>query len=479
MSSLFACAQKENIQTENITTALRAKEFAKAVDLSGAALKESPNSAQLWTLQGIAFAGKGDNKSASNAFQRALKISPDYVAALAGAVQILYAEGDVKAIPLLNRMLQLRPADPTSHAMLAVFEYRAGKCDTAVADFEKAGTLIDSRPDAQRAYGSCLMRLKRMEKAVAVFQKLAASSPNDGRAQRLLAASQLAAGQPQDALTTLQPLLTSDPEVSTMQIAAAAYEANKETPRAVAILHEAIVRNPANTALYLDFANIAMTHQSFQTGIDMINAGLRAKPDAAELYLARGVLYVQLADYEKAEADFEKAEQLDPHHSISAAAQGMVAEEKNQKDPDQALAIVRAKLAKKPGDAFLWYLQAAILSQKAPAPGSAEFQQAMRSAKKAVALQTSLAGAHDVLAKLYLEAGQTQPAIHESRLALQEDPKDQTALYRLVLALRKAGDKTEIPDLLKRLAKARQVATAEEAEQNRYKLVVESGSDSK
>ena len=42
----------------------------------------------------------------------------------------------------------------------------------------------------------------------------------------------------------------------------------------------------------------------------MMNAGLKLEPKAADLYLARGVLYVQIADYEKAEADFEKAEEL-------------------------------------------------------------------------------------------------------------------------------------------------------------------------
>jgi tetratricopeptide (TPR) repeat protein len=134
---------------------------------------------------------------------------------------------------------------------------------------------------------------------------------------------------------------------------------------------------------------------------------------------------------------------------------------------------VRSELAKKPGDPFLWYLQSAILSQKAPQSGSAEFQQAMQSARRAVALQPSLSAAHDVLAKLYLQAGQAGLASKECRLALQYDPKDQTALYHLILVLRKTNDKTQIPDLLKRLAKARQDAASEEAEHNRYKLIVE------
>ena len=60
-------------------------------------------------------------------------------------------------------------------------------------------------------------------------------------------------------------------------------------------------------------------------------------------------------------------------------------------------------------------------------------------------------------------------------MALQYDPKDQTALYHLILVLRKTGNKAEIPDLMKRLATARQEATKEEAERNRYKLVVVRG----
>ena len=67
------------------------------------------------------------------------------------------------------------------------------------------------------------------------------------------------------------------------------------------------MKDPRNVALYVDFANIAMTHQSFQTGIDMIDSGLNLEPKASELYLARGVLYVQLAAFDEAEADFEKA----------------------------------------------------------------------------------------------------------------------------------------------------------------------------
>jgi tetratricopeptide (TPR) repeat protein len=100
----------------------------------------------------------------------------------------------------------------------------------------------------------------------------------------------------------------------------------------------------------------------------MINAGLEAEPKAAALYVARGVLYVQLAQYDKAEADFEQANALDPRQSIGSAAEGLAAVQKN--DPDRALTTVRSKLAKKPNDPFLLYLQADILTQRGLEPGS-------------------------------------------------------------------------------------------------------------
>ena len=462
--------QTSNERLQSITAALRGRDFQQALQSLQSALQESPNNPQLWMLQGLAYSGTGDSKSALASYKHALRISPDYLPALEGAAQLQYEAGSADAIPLLEHVLKLRPDETTSHAMLAVLAAKKGDCAMAVQHFSVIGSMLDSQPDALQGYGICL--LKQTEEAIQVFGRLMTMQPNEPRFRQGLAAVQLAAGKPQDALTTLQPLLDSSPNVSTMRLAAAIYEANKDTPNAVKILRDAIVKDPRQTALYVDFAEIAMDHQSFQTGVEMINSGLELQPAEAQLYLARGVLYVQLADYEKAQADFDKAEQLDPKQGMSAAAQGMLAEEQNQNNPERALATVRAKLAKQSEDAFLWYLQAAIISQKSPEPGSPEFAQGLDSAKRAVTLQPSLTVAHNVLAKYYLDSGQNAPAAKECRLVLQQDPSDQGALYHLVIALRKMGTTAEIPDLLKRLAKARQDAAKVEGERNRYKLIV-------
>jgi tetratricopeptide (TPR) repeat protein len=466
----LAFSQTPPNPVESISSALRARDFDKAIELSKSALQSSPNNGQLWTLQGIAYVSKGDSKNALPAFQQALKFSPNNIAALEGAAQIEYQAGNEAAIPHLNHLLQLHPDNPTGHAMLAVLEYRKGDCPAAVPHFEKAGPLVDAQVEALHAFATCLVRMKRLDEAASTLQKAVALHPDDSRERQVLASIQMMNHKPKDALETLQPLLqTNAADSSTLQLASRAYEDSGDTPQAVSTLRQALLLDPKNVSLYIDFANICFSHESFQVGIDVISEGLLQQPKSDDLYVARGVLYVQLAQYDKAEADFEKAYELNPHQSLSTAAQGLAAVQAN--DLDHALISIQEKLKRKPNDPLLLYLQADVLSQKGVEPGTPDFQLAMRSAEKSVALQPTLASGHAVLAKLYMQTGQYQDAINQCRKALSIDPKDQTAVYRLIQALRKTGQQKEIPELLQRLAKLREEATKEERERYRYKLL--------
>ena len=463
-------AQTAGDRIAPIASALRSQEFGKALELLHTALQESPGNPQLWTMQGVAYAGEKHTQEALNSFHHALQISPDYLPALENAAQVEFEAGSSAAVPLLQHVLRLRPADPATHAMLAVLAYKRGNCPAAVVHFEKAGALLDSQLGVLHAYATCLVRLRQLEGAAKVFQRIVALQPDDPQERHLLAAIQLMADKPQDAIATLGPLLQAEnPDAESLELAAAAYDDAKDTPQAISTLRRAILLDPQNVNLYLDFANISYTHASFQVGIDVINDGLEQQPKAAQLYLVRGVLYIQLAQYDKAEADFAKAYELDPSQSLSAAAQGLAAADAN--DLDRALTTIQTKLLRKPDDALLLYLQADFLAQKGVVPGTPEFQLAMRSAKKAVSLQPNVAAARGVLGKLYLQAGQYPDAIEQCRKAIKIDPKDQTALYRLIQAERKTGNQSEIPDLLKRRAQVRQQASQEERQHSRYKLV--------
>jgi len=433
------------------------------------ALQDAPAAPQLWTMQGIAYNGVGNKKEALSSFRRALKLSPDNVPALQGAAQIEYDQGNAEGIPVLEHLLRLHPNDLTSHGMLAVLYYQQGNCSEAVAQFERAASLFESRVPALHAYGTCLVKLKQLDTAADVFKKSLALNPEDTRERRVLASVQLMSHRPEQAIATLYPLLSNMPDASSLELASAAYEEAHDTDKAVEALRQAILLEPQNVNLYVNLAALSATHQSFQVGINVVNDGINLQPKAAPLYFARGVLYVQLAEYDKAQADFDQAYELDPSQSLSVAAQGLAAAQQN--DLANALAGVEEKLARRPDDPILLYLRADILAQQGPEPGSAEFQTAMRSATQAVRLRPTLGPARSVLAKLFLQNGQFAEAAEQCRKALEIDPKDQTAVYHLIQALRKTDRRSEISELLKRLATLRQQATNEEREQYRYKLV--------
>lgn len=462
-------AQTAGDRIAQITSALRNEQYELALEMLRSAIVESPGNSELWTMQGVAFKGAGNTKDALVSFRRALKLAPDNVPALEGAAQIDFDQSSAGGIPILEHLLKLHPDDLTSHAMLAVLEYQQGNCISAVPHFEKALPVFEARPAGLHAYAVCLVKQKQFEKATAVLRQTLDANSGNGSERLLLASVQLMAQHPEDCINTLAPQLNTKPDVQTLELASQAYEQLHQTEKAVDALREAILRDPSDVNLYLDFAAIAERHQSVQVGINVVNDGINLQPNAAALYFARGMLFVHLSEYEEAQKDFDQAYKLDPKTSLTAAAQSLTAVQQN--DFATALAGISEKLKTRPNDPILLYMQADVLAEQDPQPGSAEFTTALDSAKRAVSANPALGPAHTVLAKLYMAADRYQEAVAECRKALHEDPADQTAMYHLVRALRKTDQKQEIPELLKQLASLRQQAATKTREENRFKLV--------
>jgi tetratricopeptide (TPR) repeat protein len=458
-----------------ITAALRARHFQQALDLARAAGRTSPKEVRILVLEGVALTGLRKDVEALTVLKAAMEISPDYLPALEAAVEIEYRQGKPEAAAHLQRLLALRPAEPTAHAMLGALAWKQADCGSAVQHFTQAAAAIAAQPDALREFGACLVKMKRPEEAAGVFRQLVALRPEDRRARYSLAVSLMDAMRFRDAIAALEALAGArSPDPVALELTSTAHEALGETPQAVAVLRQAVLLDPRNVNLYLDFASLSFTHQSFAVGIDMIGAGLAQLPDSGALYLARGVLYVQLAEYTKADADFDKAERLDPAHALGSAARGLAQIQQN--NLDQALVTVRAQLKVNPRDEFLYYVLAELLSRQGAQPGSPEFQQALDAASQAVRLKSDFVLARDVLSRLYLQAGDVEKAIEQCRLALRDQPSDEMALYRLVRALQSSGRQdaqAEVPALLKRFTAIREQARQREARESQYRLVEE------
>ncbi len=455
--------------TAEIISALRNQNFDQALQLSEGALEKSPHDYRIWTLRGMAYSGERKNSQALDAFEHALKLNSTYLPALEGAAQLEYQQGETeaKAKAHLQRVLALRPGDPTSHAMLGVIAYRERDCANAVVHFEKAGDLLSSQPAALAAYGACLATLGRFEEATNVLKKAIAAQPGSKQVRYNLALAEWKASHAEEALATLQPADgNSYEEEEFLLLAADICESQNDTARAIALLRKAILAQPKKVDAYLDLAYISYEHASPQVGVDVLNAGLTQLPENAQIYLVRGVLYAQLGKFMEATEDFATANRLDPNLSFTATAMGIVQSQEHRSG--EALDTFRAAAKAHPRDALTQYLLAEALSQQTE-PASHDTQ-AIAAAQLAARLDPQMVAAHDLLATLYLRDGHTQAAIEQCRAALATDPKDQQALYHLILALRKTDQKDQVPELLKQLMQLRTAAQQQAAHQKRYKL---------
>ena len=467
--SAAAFAQTQD-PLQSIISDLRAGHYKDASSAIEEKLRTSPNDARLWTLDGFALAHLGDEPPALVSYQRALDLLPDYLPALEGAAEIEFKTSGKHAEVLIRNVLKIRPNDQTSHAMLGSLLSKRGDCAEAVNEFSRSRPLIDEKRDALQEYGSCLVKLKKLAEAIPIFERIREIAPESARARYNLAMVQSLNGAYQSVIAILRPAAEKgEADADSLQLLAEAYEATSATPQAVSTLRQAIVSAPGEIKYYVDFANLCLIHNAFQVGVDMLDAGLSRKPQAAELYLARGILYTQMGRYDQSESDFARAEKLNPNLLFGSAARSM--QELQRNNLEEAESSIRARIQKKPDEPFLRYLLAETLQRKGAAPHTAEFAEALKSAQEAVRLQPDFTLARDVLSRLYLQENKVEEATEQSWLAFEEDPTDQAALYHYIVALRKRHRNEDLSALTKKLAELRERARIQEAEEHKYSFV--------
>lgn len=469
-----ASGQGSGVSVQAVTQALRSGDHERALSLARALVREQPNDPRAWTLEGIVLSDIKQPVKGLKAFQSALRLQSDFLPALEGAAQIEYNNHHPAAASrLLERLVRLRPDDQTAHAMLGVLSFEKKDCSSTVTHFEKSGEVIHDNLAALTEYGGCLMQLHRPSQAIPVFTRVSALQPADWHSRYNLAVAEYQAHEYAEAVQSLQPLLNETrPNVDALNLAAACFEAQNQTAKAVAALRRGIMHDPHDVRNYLDLATISLDHGSYQVGIDVLNAGLQLMPNSWRLHAERGVLYVQIGKFKEASADFETANHLQPTQQTANVAMGIALIQENHLD--RSLSFVRNRLKRSPNDAVLNYLLAEILIRMGTHPGLPEYEEAVRAATHATKIKPDFVLAWDDLAQLELMAGHLDAVIRDSKRAIDADPSDQTAVYHLIVAYRQRHDASEVAVLVNRLAVLTKAAQKKYELQNRVRLIVNS-----
>lgn len=450
---------------------LREHQYSQAAARADRLLDQYPHDCRLLSLRGIALNETQEQAQAEQSFQNALQYCPSDLPALEGAAEIAYAGRQPEASDLLRRILALRPRDVTANAMLASFYRGREDCRAALPHFEAAQALFSSRPKFQEAYAFCLAETEQYTEAATAYKAVLDQIP-DQTVRYNFALVQWKLHDSKSALDTLRPLLAGDANEMVLALGSRVAEDAGETPLAVKLLQSAILAKPKDMANYLEFAQISFTHHSFQVGIDMLRAGLTQLPDAAPLYVARGVLEMQLSQSNQAIADFDHAHKLEPQLSLAMDAIGIV--ESQQYKQTAALDLFSQQVRLHPKDPLLQYLYAEALANATSEADAT--QEAIQAAEKSVAIEPGYAPARDLLALLLLRVRQPQKALEQAQAALKIQPDDDVALYHEIMARRRLGQTEQVETLVKKLAEMRSQNDQKERAGRHYMLQEEPGS---
>ena len=160
---------------------------------------------------------KGQAEDAFAQYQKALAISPNYVAAHYNFGNALVQEGRLdEAIGQFQEALKTQPGYASAHINLGNALFQEGRLDEAIGQFQEA---LKINPEAETLFnlGNALLRKERLDEAIEQFQKALAITPNSVPAHYTLGTALAQKGQLNEAIEQFEEALRLKPDFSAAQ----------------------------------------------------------------------------------------------------------------------------------------------------------------------------------------------------------------------------------------------------------------------
>lgn len=249
------------------------------------------------------------------------------------------------------------------------------------------------------------------------------------------------------AIEILRTLNISNPgNANINNLLAQALIGSNQLPEALKAFQEAVKSTPNDEKLYALIADACMQNRQYALGADVTEIGLKHLPRAAKLHYQKGMFLVQLDRFAEGKPELDLASSLgkDTEIAFLAAAQKAMAEDKLS----EVIPIARDGIKKGFATASLLAMLGEALARNGANPGHPEFDEAVASLEKSLALRAGNPEAQVALGKLYIAGGRLKDAI-----ACLEDVRvlepENTAVYsNLAKAYRRHGEIAKAQEML-------------------------------
>ena len=279
------------------------------------------------------------------------------------------------------------------------------------------------------------------------------------------------AGKSTAAIELVRGAVEKTPTAALYSMLAELEEGSGQYLDAVQNYQRAVELEPGNETYYFDLGMEYLSHFTFGPALEVFRVGTQKFPNSSRQYLGLAFSHYALREYAAAADAFTKALEIEPDSPAAVKAWNTVLSFMSPEDWKGILPRMGNLAAAHPQDADLAFCYGAALFRSELAKGAeGSLVRAQSFLEKAVALRPDFPAARLELADLYAAQKQDQKAVNEYLEAIREDPKSDTAHYRLGQIYRRMN---ELDLAMQELARYQELSHLHQEEMKRNRSAIQ------
>lgn len=405
-----------------------------------------PKDPQIPLLAGLVLLQQNKPAEARNSFDRALKLSPDFLPATEQLVNLDIADKKFDTAKQRIAPLLAQRSDVAGlHLMLAKVHLAQGDQGQAEKALLAAAKLQPDLPLTYMLLARIYMNSRQPEKAIANLEQAAAKDPKDVQAVMLTGILHEQQNNFPGARASYERVLAINPKFAAAlnNLAYVLAEKFNETDKAFELAQRARELQPGEPHVADTLGWVLYRKGQYSWASILLAESADRLPDVPEVHFHFGMSVYMLGDEARARAALTKALQLNPVFTGSdRAKQALVVLEIQPTTADQAQVKTLQEITAAGGDAVAWSKLAQVRRR------SGALEEARKAYEAALKISPDNVSVALDLVALLVELKKTDEAVALGRNTRKLSPTDPGVALRLGQAALAAGDQEWAASLL-------------------------------
>lgn len=292
-----------------ILTHLRKKDYDNALKAAKAYAKKQPKNPAAYNFQGAAYSGKGDDKKARNAFEKALKIKSGFSVAELNLARLDVKEKKYKsAEKRFKNVISYENKNVKAYLGLAKLLLEQGEKEKSLKWVKE---ILHKQPKAIQpsiVLNRFYLADNQPVKALDVAQNMAAINPSSSIVLEMLARTQIANDKIDEAVSSYKMIAELNPNNSNAHYnLALAYLKNKNKKQAIMSFDRVLLLDDKHIGVLSSYAMYEIKERLYKPALARAIKLKKEYKNKAVGWMVEGEIYMAQKKYKRAIKAFQKA----------------------------------------------------------------------------------------------------------------------------------------------------------------------------